>query len=74
MPMTTSPTFTRPSEHKAYQLLHTDGLSALRNIFGTTIATDLINRWASAGMVRVSYPEGSMVIKTFKKYAKDVRS
>lgn len=68
--MTTSPkSFSREIEFEAYRLLHTDGLTALEAKHGTTIASDLINRWARAGMVRVTYPGGSLTVHTFKKYA-----
>lgn len=66
----TSPAmFVRETEREAYRLLHTEGQNALDDRYGTWIATDLINRWADRGMVRVTYPGGSVTVKTFKKYA-----
>jgi hypothetical protein len=45
--------FRTERERECYRALHTGGEAALEALVGDVISTDLINRWADAGMLRV---------------------
>lgn len=66
---TTEKPFKRPEESEAYRVLHEHGFDAFDERYGR-IGSDLLNRWARRGMVRVAYPAGCLTVKTFKKYTR----
>lgn len=61
--------FARDAEQEAYALLHTEGIEALEARY-PGLSGHLINKWAEKGLCRISFPEGCIKIRTFKKYAK----
>lgn len=55
-------------ELDSYRYLHHNGADAFMERYGMG-ANVAINRWADRKLLRVSYAEGSVVVKTFNKYA-----
>lgn len=61
-------TFRIDRERAAYRLLHSKGIEAYDERYGMA-GSRLLNEWADRKLVRITYPGGGMVVRTFKKYA-----
>jgi hypothetical protein len=62
-------TFERQSEADAYTYLHTQGVEAFDAEY-RGFASPLLNHWADKGLVHISFPDGALTVRTYKKYSR----